>query len=130
MVKIKKMIKYENEINQKSWNGSSHTRCAPKSAAAESDGSVPNARRQRRDAADALLRNLDGKYLRESATGNIRWNWICPGPAPAASDWSLGGEVNKSCAVSQRGQLVQYGYNGEQVWGALNPTFVNKQVVK
>lgn len=31
------------------------------SAAADSCRSVPNARRQRRDAASALLRNLDGK---------------------------------------------------------------------
>lgn len=29
-------------------------------------------------------------------------------PPPGAADWSLGGEVNHSSAVSHGGQLVQY----------------------
>lgn len=34
---------------------------------------------------------------------------LAQAPPPAAADWSLGGEVNRSFAVNQTGQLVQYG---------------------
>lgn len=55
---------------------------------------------------------------------------LAQAPPPAPADWSLGGEVNNSSAVSQGGQLVQYSDELRAKWEELrlNPTFVNRQV--
>ncbi|KAL7385455.1 hypothetical protein ABVT39_022055 [Epinephelus coioides] len=55
------MIKYENERNQRSWNGSSHTIGPQQVLRLNPADPSQTPRRQRRDDASALLRNLDGK---------------------------------------------------------------------
>lgn len=112
MVKNEKMIKHENERNQRSWDGSFHTRCVllysffPDKR--RRSGRVPQLR-------PALTRTLTpGSMLLHSsetcvesncerATGNICWSWFSSGHA-SRRRWLVprrGSQSDLSCQSKQ-----------------------------